>query len=165
MSSKEVLETLRDVGFLHDFAEDYLRPIAEIAAIMDFPAGFVLFREGESLHPNVYLVIQGAVALEIRVAPQVIKRFQTVGDGELLGWSPPVDQPKMTATARTLKPTQIVAVNAAQLMALCEHNPRFGLVFMRRTLLALSRRLDATRLQLLDVYSHELPIVATGQEV
>ena len=48
MSSKDVLETLRDVGFLHDFAEDYLRPIAAISTIMDFPTGFVLFREGES---------------------------------------------------------------------------------------------------------------------
>ena len=92
------------------------------------------------------------------------KRLQTVGKGELLGWSPLLGQVEMTATARAMQPTRLVSIDATQLLALCEHNPRFGLEFMKRTAQALSKRLSATRLQLLDVYNDELPVTPTGRE-
>ena len=110
----------------------------------------MLFREGQS-HPNIYLVIAGSVALDFRFSGRAL---QTVGPGELLGWTPILGEVEMTATARVLEPTQAVAIRASQLIALCEHNPRFGFEFMRQTARALSRRLNATKLQLLDVYSH-----------
>ena len=72
---------------------------------------------------------------------------------------------RIGATARAIRPTRVVSINGNQLMALCEHNPRFGFEFMRRVVAALARRLNATRLQLLDVYSHELPAFATEEEV
>ena len=92
------------------------------------------------------------------------KRLQTVGSGELLGWSPILGLVEMTATARAFQPTQVVAIDTKQLNAICEHNPRFGLEFMRRTAQALAQRLSATRLQLLDVYNHELPVTPASQE-
>jgi CRP-like cAMP-binding protein len=71
----------------------------------------------------------------------------------------------MTATARVLEPTTLLLIDAKQLAALCEHNPRFGYEFMRRTALVLSQRLSATRLQLLDIYHHELPVHPDPREV
>ena len=65
----------------------------------------------------------------------------------------------MTATARVLEPATLLILDSRQLITLCEHNPRFGYEFMRRTALAISQRLSATRLQLLDIYRHELPVV------
>ena len=53
---------------------------------------------------------------------------------------------------------------ASQLASICEHNPRFGYEFMKRTALALATRLSATRLQLLDIFGDALPTVAHGQE-
>jgi CRP-like cAMP-binding protein len=66
----------------------------------------------------------------------------------------------MTATARALTPTKAISLFAAQVLALCHHNPRFGFLFMRRLAEALAARLNATRLQLLDVYKDELPTIA-----
>jgi CRP/FNR family cyclic AMP-dependent transcriptional regulator len=164
MSIPDVVEALRGVQFLHDVDEEQLLSIAAIAALEEYPSGFVLFRAGQP-HQNVYLVVRGIVALEVRVASQVIKRLQTVGEGELLGWSPMLGRSEMTATARTLKPTQVVAIDAPQLVAFCEHDPMFGFEIMRRTARALARRLNATHLQLLDVYSHEMPAVVAGEEI
>jgi CRP-like cAMP-binding protein len=93
------------------------------------------------------------------------KRLQTIGQGELLGWSPVLGLSNMTATARVLEPSTLVVLDAKQLVTLCEHNARFGYEFMRRTALALSHRLSATRLQLLDVFHHELPVIPEHGEV
>ena len=166
MSSQELLDILRGVRFLHDIADQdqCLSSIASIAEVREVPAGAVLFREGQT-HPYIYLVIHGAVALEIWVSERTIKRMETIGDGELLGWSPLLAQPAMTATGRALQPTRVIAIDAAQLVALGEHNPRFGFEFMKRTAQALAGRVAALRLQLLDVYRDELPTVVAGKEV
>jgi CRP-like cAMP-binding protein len=158
-----MLDSLREVRFLHDFEEADLKPIADIAVEQHLPAGAVLFREGQD-HARIYLIREGSVALEVKVSGRQTKRLQTVGTGELLGWSPLLGQLEMTATARALVPTAIIAIDANQLSVLCTHQPRFGLEFMKRTAQALSQRLTATRLQLLDVYNQELPDAPSGQE-
>ena len=147
--SGEILTALRGMRFLHDIEDQHLEALAPLAELRKFAPGTVLFREGQS-HPNIYLMIEGSVALDFRFSNRVL---QTVGPGELLGWTPILGQAEMTATARVLEPTQAVAIRASQLIALCEHNPRFGFEFMRQTARALSRRLNNTKLQLLDVYS------------
>ena len=87
------------------------------------------------------------------------KRILTLGAGEMLGWSPVLKQQRLTATARALSDIQTVELDAAQVLAFCESEPRFGYEFMRRTSLALAKRLNATRLQLLDVFGSEMPPV------
>jgi len=52
--------------------------------------------------------------------------------------------------------TRAIAADGRQLLAICEQHPRFGYEFMKRAALALSRRLNATRLQLLDVYGGQM---------
>ena len=73
----------------------------------------------------------------------------------MLGISPAVGQTRSTGTARTLAPTKAIELNAGQVLTLCEHNPRFGYEFMRQVAVAISQRLSATRLQLLDVFGTE----------
>jgi len=151
-------ELLGTVRFLEGIAPDDLSQIAGIAEVQEMSAGGVVFREGmKSQH--VYLVLEGRVALEIRVPGRGAVSIQTVSTGELLGWSPMLETSPMTATARAVNSTRLLVLHAPQLVALGEHNPRLGLELMRRTALALAQRLNATRLQLLDVYRHELPVV------
>lgn len=156
MSHNEVLQTLRDLHFDSGVTEDYLDGLADIAELEDFEQDVVIFREGD-VPTHLYLIVSGAVALELGIPGQPPKRIHTVGEAELLGWSPVLSGEKMTATARTLQPTRTVKIGGQQLLALCERDPKFGYEFMRRTALALAKRLTATRLQLLDVFRHELP--------
>jgi CRP-like cAMP-binding protein len=162
-SREEMVETLRGVDALRDFKEEFLEQLAEYMRCEEFPPNTVIFREGDP--PSlVYLIDRGTVALEISVPGGGSKRIHTVTAGELLGWTPLLDQAKMTATARTLSPTRACGIDARQVLALCEKNPRLGFELMRRTALALMKRLTATRLQLLDVYRHELPSAEHDKE-
>ena len=75
----------------------------------------------------------GNVALEVRVTGGSEQRVNTVGPGDLLGWSPVLNQLPMTAGARALTPVRLIALDAAKVLALCQQDPRFGFTFMRRT--------------------------------
>ena len=154
----EVLETLRDLQLFDGFDEQLLEQLAAIAESVDLAERALIFREGDPA-TDVYFVTQGAVALEICARGRGCRRILTVGEGELLGWSPVLQQQRLTATARALRPSQAIKLNGRQILALCEHDTRFGYEFMKRAALALAKRLSATRLQLLDVYGEEMPSV------
>ena len=151
MSESSLIETLRGITFLEGATEPDLQRIAGVAQLEQYPIGSTLFRDNESLD-CIFLIVAGSVALEIPGPDQAVKRTYTVGPGELLGWSPLLSKLPMTATARPLTLTRVVALNAGKVLALCEQDPRFGYAFMRRTAQALARRLDATRAQLADQY-------------
>jgi CRP/FNR family cyclic AMP-dependent transcriptional regulator len=157
-------ELLKALAFLVPATEDELRQLVPVTRIAHHPAGTVLFREGDHLS-HVFIVTTGTVALEINGRDHRPRRFQTVGPGELLGWSPLLGSGPMTAAARALADVQVVAIDAKAVLDLCDEDPKFGFQFMRRTAAAIAARLSATRLQLLDVYKHELPATPEGGEL
>jgi CRP/FNR family cyclic AMP-dependent transcriptional regulator len=159
MSDLDLVDILRSIHFLEDISVEELRHIASVARLEAYTARSTLFRVGDRLS-CIFLMVDGSVALELPVPAHGAKRVYTVGPGELFGWSPLLDQLPATATARALTPTRVVCVDAGQILALCHHDPQFGFAFMRRTAVALAKRLEATRLQLLDIYRHELPTAA-----
>jgi CRP-like cAMP-binding protein len=106
-----------------------------------------LFREQQQ-SSFIYLVLSGTVGLEIELSPQKVVPVQTVGPGEILGWSPMLGLGPMTATARTAERCRLAALPVDRLMDLCEQNPRFGLALMRQLAIALAERLRTTRLRL-----------------
>ena len=77
----------------------------------------------------------------------------TLEAGDLLGWSGLVDSTQVTATAIAVQDTRAIALPADRLKALCQEDHDIGYEIMRRVAVALSRRLVATRLQLLDMFA------------
>jgi CRP/FNR family transcriptional regulator, cyclic AMP receptor protein len=159
MNDPLLLDTLREVRFLHDISTEHLEQITEISHLCDVDKRRVIFREGD-IAKYLYLVVFGNVSLEICAPGLGCRRILTVGPGELLAWSALLDQSRLTATARAIEATQLVKIEAAQLLALCEQDPRFACEIMRRAMLAMATRLSATRMQLLDVYGPQLPAAA-----
>lgn len=154
MSETVTPDQLRQIRCLQDIDEEYLGPIAALARVVEFPAGKVLYREGQPL-TNIYLILSGSISIEICAPGVGCRRIMTVSAGDLLGITPAVGQSLSTGTTRTLAPTKAIELNAGQVLTLCEHNPRFGYDFMRQVALAIAQRLNATRLQLLDVFGGE----------
>ena len=151
MSQQEIVEKLREVSFLHDVEEQHLTEVAKISTERFCENAEVVFREGEPAE-YVYFCVSGTISLEICAAGTGCQRVLTLGPGELIGWSALLDHSRLTSTARATRSTALIKTHARQLGALCDHNPEFGLEIMRRTSLALAKRLSAARLQLLDVF-------------
>jgi CRP-like cAMP-binding protein len=154
MNGSSLVEALQATEFLQGISVEHLAQLAAISQLEAFPAGQTIFREG-SLAEDAFLVTDGRVSLEVCGPGTGCRRILTVSQGELLGWSPLLQQARLTATARALTPTSAVRIPAAKAISLCESDPRLGYELMRRTALALSKRLSAARLQLLDVFGTE----------
>jgi CRP-like cAMP-binding protein len=157
------LDTLRHLHLLDGIDDVHLQQLATIARSINFPAETVIFREGQAA-TDIYLVVTGNVALDICAAGVGCRRILTVGEGELLGWSPLLAQDRLTATARALTDTQALVLGGDQILALCDQDPKFGYEFMKRAALAIAQRLSATRLQLLNVYGEQMPLSTTAKE-
>jgi CRP/FNR family transcriptional regulator, cyclic AMP receptor protein len=155
-SPASIFELLQQSQFLENFSESHLRTLSSFADSLEVSTGERIFREGDPADA-VYLIDVGRVVLEICAPGIGCKQICTLSRGELLGWSPLLDQVRFTATARALEPTRLIRMNADQLRSACQQDMSLGYDFLRRTSNALAKRLSATRLQLIDVYGAQMP--------
>jgi len=151
MDKQQLMNILREVRFLQDVNEEHLEKIADIAQFVSYDDNAMVFRDGDPAN-SVYFVVSGGISLEMCAPGLGCKKILTMGPGELVGWSAVLGQSQLTASARAMNPTSLVQIHAGLLLTLCDHDARFGYEIMRRTSLALAKRLSATRMQLLDMY-------------
>lgn len=150
MSRNVLSQTLQEIEFLRDMAPEHLDQIAEIAHIRDYDENDVVFRQGQSAE-NLYLVMFGNVLVEINTPDKGRKEIFTIGPGQIVGWSSLVDQSCYSTWATTPELARLVQLNVVQLLKICDRDPEFGYDLMRRTVLALAKRLKTTREQLAEV--------------
>ena len=139
-------------GFFDGIDMEYLALIAGCASNVVFSDGAFLFREGEPAE-TFYLVREGAIALEMAAAGQVVT-VQTVGSGEMAGFSWLLGPHRWQFDGRAGGRVHAVELDGTCLRAKCDADPRLGYDLMQRFARLATRRLQATRLQLLDVYGH-----------
>lgn len=149
-TEEQLWETLRKLQFLRNVDDQYVKELAKLGEVVEFPEGTIIFSEGEPAL-DCYLIVDGNVLLEM-CGPGGCTRILTIGEGDILGWSSVLGKAELTAAARTLTATRAIEMNGPKVVALCEQTPSLGYQLMRCTALALAKRLTATRLQLLDLY-------------
>ena len=116
-----------------------------------FEAGEHLFHEGTAAD-QFYLVRHGRVALQLTAPGRGAMTFQTLGEGEVVGVSWLIPPYRWTFDAKALELVRAIALNAACLRNKCESDHHLGYEMMKRFMPVLIQRLQATRLQILDVY-------------
>jgi CRP-like cAMP-binding protein len=161
METSQLHDLLREIQFTAQMGESALRRLAEVAALKQYSGGTVLFREG-SHNGDLFLLRSGRVTLEMNVPGRGKLAILTLGPGDMVAWSALLGSGEMTCTAVTLDNVEAIVASGAKLLELCEQGHEFGYHLMRRMAAALSRRLLATRLQLLDLFADTPPAIRTG---
>lgn len=151
MTTDTVEQALRKHPFVKEFGEAQIRKLAALAREVTFERDQVIFREGDECS-EFYLIVSGLVALEI-AAPGHTFRIQTLHGGDEFGWSAMLMGRGKHFQARALDRVEALAFQGADLIKACQEDAAFGYAFMHRLLEVVSERLQATRLQLLDMYS------------
>lgn len=153
----EPMQTLEGILAEHPCCRGLAAPdlqlISGCAQNLRFAPGEYLFREGDEAE-WLYLVHQGRLVLEVFAPGQTPLVIQTVGPHDLLGWSwfcPPYH---WHYDVRAVEHTHVIALSAACLRHQCEAAPRFGYELLKRLGEIMVGQLQATRLQLLDVYGY-----------
>lgn len=116
-----------------------------------FDAGEYLFHEGAAAD-QFYLVRHGRVAFQLTAPGRGAVTFQTLGEGEVAGVSWLIPPYRWTFDAKALELVRAIALDATCLRGKCEADHDLGYELMKRFMPVLIERLQATRLQILDVY-------------
>jgi CRP/FNR family transcriptional regulator, cyclic AMP receptor protein len=149
------METLKGIlaghAFFKDLEEKYLDLLVGCASNVRFEAGEFVFRQGTEAS-QFYLIRQGAVSLEMFAAGRGAVTIQTLGAGEILGWSWLIPPYRWMFDARASELTRAIALDGKCLRNKSEQDHDLGYELLKRFAQVVGERLDATRLQLLNVY-------------
>lgn len=116
-----------------------------------FDAGAYLLREGGEAD-TFFLIRTGMVAVEIRAPGQKAMVLETLGEGDVLGWSWMVPPYRLAFDARAQSPVRVLSFDATCLRRKMDADPALGYEVLRRFLPVMAHRLSAARLQMLDLY-------------
>jgi len=149
--------TLEPILSAHPFLQGLDQPVLALivgcASNVHFDAGQYLFREGEEAS-EFYIIREGLVSVEIHVPERGSVTLQTVAAGGIVGWSWVFPPYRWHSDARAVEPTRAIALDGACLRRKCDETPRMGYELMKRFARVLDESLQASRLQLLDLYGH-----------
>jgi CRP/FNR family cyclic AMP-dependent transcriptional regulator len=144
-------------AFLRGMPAALLAPLAAASTLVTVPGGRRMFEEGAAA-ASFWLIRHGQVALDVHVPGRHRILVETLADGDLLGlsWlSPPLP---WQFGAVAIAETTAYEIDGAAVLTACDADAVLGYELLRRTMAAASRRLQATRIRLLDLYA------VTGQD-
>jgi CRP/FNR family cyclic AMP-dependent transcriptional regulator len=141
-------QRLADHPFLKGLSEEHLKILEDCSMKRVFEKGEVIFCEGD-LANRFYLILTGSVALESKREGESPVLIQTIGPGDVLGWSwlfPPYN---WHFDARATEPTEAIFLYGTRIRAKCEEQPALGYELLKRMAQVMVQRLQATRKQII----------------
>jgi CRP-like cAMP-binding protein len=127
--------------------------LAGIAQPCDFKAGEYLWKQGDRAEV-LYLIDSGQIALEILVPHQGPLQIETVGAGEVIGWSCLIEPYRWLFDARALEDVSALVLEGKRLRQQCDDQPVVGYWFLKQLAPLFEMRLQKTRFRILELNSH-----------
>ena len=146
-----LMDMVRDHGLLKDLDPRFVEKLAALALEAYFQPDQIVFREGDR-SGMFYLLVSGTIALEMTTSGRAI-RVQTLHDGEAMGWSALLQANGKHFQARATSHVRALAFEGDRVRESFEQDPAFGYAMMKRMLITVTERLDATRVQLAEMYA------------
>lgn len=138
-------ESISGHAFFKEFEAHTASKLVDLGIEARFDPGKVIFEEHES-SGQFYFITQGSVALEQPGLGRPV-RIQTLHEGDFFGWSALLGSGTRHFKARALAHVVALTFDGALLRKTCENDPQFGYALMKRLLMLVTERLDATRTQ------------------
>jgi CRP-like cAMP-binding protein len=126
--------------------------LAELSRTFTAEPGEELFREGDESEV-LGIVIKGRVALRTHVAERGDLTLLTVEPGDIYLWSALVPPYRATSTAVAIEALEAITFEGPALRAALREDAALAQALYPRVLVAVERRLNATRVQLLDHFA------------
>jgi len=150
---RDLEQTLSEHPFLKDLDTEHIQLLVGCASNVVFKSGEFIFREGEEANA-FYFIRHGRVLIETHVPQKGPIMIRSREAGEILGWSWLVPPYRWHFDARAVELTRAIALDGKCLREKCKEDHSLGYEIMRRFVLVIAERLEATRLQLMDIYGN-----------
>jgi CRP/FNR family cyclic AMP-dependent transcriptional regulator len=146
---------LAQIPLFEGLAPEMRTLMAGCATNVRFEAGEQIMRRGGPADA-FYLVRHGSAVLETYVPARGPVTIETVGAGEVLGWSWLFAPYRWHLDARALTLVRATAFDGACLRGKCQDDSALGYELMSRFAQVLIERLQWTQLRLIDVYGTDV---------
>ncbi len=145
-------EAVGKIHFFRGLAEPELVQVANICEEHNFEVGELCQVEGQSTN-KIHLIVKGRVGA-VRHIPNVTYCsseiiLDTLHDGDVFGWSSLIKGTPWS-TLRVLDPTEVLTLDAADLINLCESNTHIGYILMKNLSTLIASRLKRNRMNILN---------------
>ena len=151
MNTTTEIEPLTTRVALHPFLAGMNRTqlalLTDCAMATHFKKGETILREGEFAN-RFYLIESGKVVLESRDDFDEATVIETIGPGDLLGWSWMFPPYVWQFTARAIEPTTALFFYGTILREYCEKDHSLGYELFKRMSAVMMKRLQAARKQM-----------------
>ena len=137
--------------FFVGLGAEFTRFVAGCAKNRYAEKGEYLAHEGDEA-AALFLVRRGKVSIETNIPGRGGVMLETLGAGDMSGWSWLFPPHKWTFDIKALEGTSFVELNGTCLREKCEGDPRLGYEVAKRLAGMMVERLRSTRLRLLDLY-------------
>jgi len=142
--------------FFQDLPHEDLDLIAGCCSNQVFKPGEMIGREGEPAN-HFFLIREGQAHIQIFIPNQGEVTIQTVGPGDIIGWSWLFPPYKWSFDVKSVDTTRTIAMDGRCLRKKCDENPAFGYPMMKKFAQVMIQRLKAARIQVLDIYQTQPP--------
>jgi len=141
--------------FVVGMEESQVRRIAEcLTTVTQFATDQAIFHSG-GVARVLYLIRSGDVALEVAAPGAGTRIVATLHAGDALGWSWMFPPYRWAFDARALAPTEAIVIDGEKLRQCAAADHELGYQVVWRVAREMADRLQATRLQMLDVYGEQ----------
>jgi len=148
---EDLKNILAEHQFFNGFNEEYFTLIVGCASNVRVDAGKMILREGEDAN-QFYLIRSGKVSIQLMTPNKGPVIIQTLHEGDILGWSWLVPPFTWHFDAKAIELTRLIALDGKCLRTKCEEDHDLGYELLKRFADIMSKRLESTRLQLMDIY-------------
>ncbi|MFE7607048.1 Crp/Fnr family transcriptional regulator [Streptomyces celluloflavus] len=138
-------------GVFAALPEGHRDRLLALARDVTFPAGTRVFEEGGRAD-RFWIVRTGTVALDLHVPGRRAAVVETVGAGELLGWSWLCPPRQWHLGAEAIHPVRAWEFDADAVLELCARDPVLDHALLVYTAGVIGHRLRSARTRLLDLY-------------
>ena len=143
---KPQIATLAAQPFLRGMSEDHLQLLAADSIPAEFQTGERIVNEDGPAN-RFYLILEGSVQIESPLQDGETVPIQTLGAGDLLGWSWLYPPYYWHFDARAITPVKALFFYGTHLRERCDEHPELGYQLMRRVTEVVIHRLPAARLE------------------
>jgi CRP/FNR family cyclic AMP-dependent transcriptional regulator len=152
MSDQSTQSYLSAHEFFSSLGDEALEFLSECSDERVIKKGQILFRQGENAD-KFYVVRSGRITVQMPAIMGPPLEIQTLGQGQVLGWSWLISPYKWTFQSRAEEDSELLQFDGAAVLARCEQEPKFGYALLKKFAGLMSVRLDAARLKMMDEWN------------
>lgn len=152
MTNRPIKEYLSAEKFFSGLSPEFIGFLAGCATERQIAPDQVLFPLGE--HANrFYLIRSGNICIEIPAIMGPALKVQSLGAGQVLGWSWLIPPYKWNFQARAEVQAKLLEFDGEEVLARCEEDPKFGYELLKRFASLMSERLEAARQSMMEQWN------------